>query len=104
MNSTFYACNSLTSLDLRHFDVTKVTNTSTMFAYCYKLETIYCSDTWTIPVAASDNMFINNEKLVGAVPHNNSKVTAEMANPHTGYFTGYWYLQVNAHAPRTHRP
>ena len=85
MNSTFYDCYILTAVDVSGFDMSKVTNTNSMFQLCVNLKTIYCANSWT--VGESNNMFIGCSKLVGAVSYQDSKDDISMANPYTGYFT-----------------
>ena len=85
MNATFADCGSLETLDVNGFDVSKVTNSTTMFMNCDDLTTIYCESTWNI--GTSTDMFIGCIKLAGAVKYNYNKVTSTMANPLTGYFT-----------------
>ena len=85
MNATFADCGSLETLDVNGFDVSKVTNSTTMFMNCDDLTTIYCENTWNI--GTSTDMFIGCIKLAGAVKYNYNKVTSTMANPLTGYFT-----------------
>ena len=85
MNATFADCRSLKTLDVNGFDVSKVTNSTTMFMNCDDLTTIYCENTWNI--GTSTDMFIGCINLAGAVKYNYNKVTSTMANPLTGYFT-----------------
>ena len=114
MNSMFYDCIKLTSLDVSNFDTSKVTNMSHMFENCYKLTsldvsnfntsnvtdmsgmffscskltTIYASDRWTTAnVTSSSNMFKSCSSLVGAISYDSNKVDATHANYTTGYFT-----------------
>ena len=56
-----------------------------MFYGCNSLQTIYCNNTWTC--SRSWGMFSGCTSLQGAVPYNESKTDASMANPETGYFT-----------------
>ena len=85
MNSIFYGCQNLTSLNLSNFNTENVKYMSAMFYGCNSLQTIYCNKTWT----CSDSwfMFYGCTNLQGAVPYNESKTDASMANPNTGYFT-----------------
>ena len=92
MNSMFMACVSLPMLNLSSFDVSKVTNATTMFRADAQLTTIYCNDTWNIPTA--DYLFMACGSLVGAVPFNSSSYQIDMANPRTGYFTGKWAITI----------
>ena len=81
----FSECKSLTSLDLSSFNTHKVTDMEGMFYECNALTTIYCNDTWKCEL--SSNMFNGCTKLVGAIPYDENKTDATMANPNTGYFT-----------------
>lgn len=85
MNATFASCESLVTIDVNGFDVSKVTNTTTMFINCSELTTIYCENTWNI--ATSEDMFTFCYKLTGGVKYSSSKTNSAMANPLTGYFT-----------------
>lgn len=85
MNATFASCESLVTIDVNGFDVSKVTNTTTMFINCPELTTIYCENTWNI--ATSEDMFTFCYKLTGGVKYSSSKTNSAMANPLTGYFT-----------------
>lgn len=85
MNGTFASCKSLVTIDVNGFDVSKVTNATTMFINCPELKTIYCENTWNI--ATSEDMFAFCESLTGGVKYNPFKINSAMANPMTGYFT-----------------
>lgn len=85
MNSMFFACTSLSVIDVNSFDMRKVTNVTGMFRACSELTTIYCDSTWN--VATSGDMFQGDTKLVGAVSYDSGKPDGTMANPITGYFT-----------------
>ena len=83
----FYGCKSLTSLNLSNFNTENVYDMSEMFYECNSLQTIYCNNTWTYSHSRSRDMFSGCTSLQGAVPYNESKTDASMANPTTGYFT-----------------
>lgn len=86
MNSTFANCIGLKTIDVNGFDVSKVTNSTTMFRNCSQLTTIYCENTWNIE--SSTDMFTNCSNLVGGVRYNAGKINnSTLANPLTGYFT-----------------
>ena len=85
MNDMFSGCSSLTSLDLSNFKTEDVQDMIHMFYECNSLQTIYCNNTWTCSL--SWDMFQGCTTLQGAVPYNESKTDASMANPETGYFT-----------------
>ena len=63
----FEGCASLQSLDLTKFDLTNVTNTSSMFRGCTGLSTIYCNENWelTYSIPNAIDMFLGCEHLVG---------------------------------------
>ena len=92
MNSMFIGCINLSTLNLNTFDMGSVRNTTAMFRACTALTTIYCDSTWNI--ATSDDMFTGCSNLLGAVAFNGT-VSAEMANPYTGYFTGRWPVKMS---------
>ena len=83
-HTMFAGTEKIETLDVSHFDMSKVTDATQMFAYCTALTTIYCNDTWTV---SSDNMFQGSTNLKGAVDFDEEQITAAMANPYTGYFT-----------------
>ena len=88
MNSMFFECNKLTSINVNKFDVSKVTNASAMFGQCTSLTTITCDNAWDIETAVF--MFDGCGALRNtpkSVAYNGSKVHGNMANPDTGYFT-----------------
>ena len=59
-------CQSLTSLDLSSFNTSQVISMSSMFDYCGNLRTIYVGDGWdTAVVTISQDMFKNCTSLVG---------------------------------------
>lgn len=84
-NGMFWGCKKLKQLDLSNFNVSKVEDMEDMFQNCKTLRTIYCNDKWTC--SESDNMFDGCTNLKGAVPYDENKVDATMANPTNGYFT-----------------
>ena len=88
MNSMFYDCSKLETINVNGFDVSKVTNATAMFKSCVKLTTITCNNSWSI--AVTDNMFLscNDLKNTSAgIEYLQYKVDGSMANPTTGYFT-----------------
>ena len=88
MSYMFYQCNALTSLDVSNFNTENVTNMSYMFYNCNALTTIYCNYTWTCGM--STDMFLGcTSPLIGAVVYDANRTDVTMANPDTGYFTGY---------------
>ena len=88
MSYTFSECEAMTIFNLNSFDVSKVTNTTSMFANCTNLKTIYCNKTWTI--STSTSMFNKCLQLKGATDFTAKNTTGAMANPTTGYFTAKW--------------
>ena len=85
MAAMFHYCSGLTSLDVSHFNTQKVTDMSFMFSDCSALATIRSNTAWQCP--ESKYMFARCTKLKGAVPYDENKTDAKMANPETGYFT-----------------
>ena len=63
MNSMFYDCIKLTSLDVSNFDTSKVTNMSHMFENCSKLTSLDVSNFNTANVTDMNNMFGTCEGL-----------------------------------------
>lgn len=89
MGEMFRKCSALREIDLRCFNVSKVTNMNYMFTDDKELVTIFSNNDWNHadPAIASECMFDNCPKLVGAVAYNSSNKTVNYANPTTGYFT-----------------
>ncbi len=66
MPDMFHGCGKLTSLDLSTFDTKNVSDMSEMFAYCYRLKTIFVSDKWvTKGVKYSRDIFAGCYVLYG---------------------------------------
>nr|CAI9749847.1 hypothetical protein WCOTENJF_WCOTENJF_CDS_0040 [uncultured phage] len=57
MNSMFYACNSLTTLDVSNFDTSNVTNMANMFSVCGNLTSLDVSNFNTSNVTDMKSMF-----------------------------------------------
>ncbi len=57
MDSMFYGCSSLTSLDVSHFKTTKVTSMASMFSSCGRVRTLDVSSFSTANVTNMRNMF-----------------------------------------------
>jgi surface protein len=58
MSNMFSFCDNLTSLDLSNFDMSKTTNTGSMFSYCNKLHILrldYCSVETVEKIITSSN-------------------------------------------------
>ena len=87
MQYMFYNCKALTSLNLSRFDVTKVTNMIMMFYHADLLETIYSNSDWNHAGLTSTQMFQFCYNLKGYMAYSGSCITAEYANPTSGYFT-----------------
>ena len=89
----FSQCEALTELDLSSFDtsnVTNVNNFSGMFNRCENIETIYVSDKFITPnEEMSCFMFALCKKLVGAIEFDENRTGNDMANSKTGYFKAY---------------
>ena len=90
MNSMFWGCVGLTSLDVTNFNTANVTDMKYMFSNCYSLTTIYVSDEFvTGQVTDGLNMFSNCTNLKGFIDYKNNsdKTDHTYANYKTGYFT-----------------
>ena len=88
MNSMFFHCSSLTSLDLTSFNTAKVSDMRYMFNGCSALTTIYASDKFvTGLVTKSTDMFSGCKNLIGAIKYAGNKTDKNYANYQTGYFT-----------------
>ena len=85
MYKMFVACSSLTEIDLSGFDISQVEIICDMFCGCHSLTTIYGNSSWCCD--DSEDMFAGCTSLSGAVPYDDSKTDAGMANPEMGYFT-----------------
>lgn len=82
----------LQELDVNTFDMANVTNTKEMFLNCGALQTIYCDNTWDVPI--SDDMFKGCTSLSAHISYDPDKVDGTYANPHTGYFYSEMYPPV----------
>ena len=80
----YYETTGLQELDVNTFDMTNVTNTKEMFLNCGALKTIFCDNTWDVPV--TDDMFKGCTSLSAHISYDPEKVDGTYANPHTGYF------------------
>ena len=78
----FDHCESLETIDVSGFDVSKINSFRQVFAHCSKLTTIYCNDTWD--VGQYEYTFDESTKLVGAIKYQSN---VNRANPIDGYFT-----------------
>ena len=88
MNSMFFHCSSLTSLDLSNFNTANVTDIGYMFNGCSALTTIFASDKFvTGQVTNNVEMFSGCDKLIGAIKYAGNKTDKNYANYQTGYFT-----------------
>ena len=88
MNSMFFHCSSLTSLDLSNFNTANVTDIGYMFNGCSALTTIFASDKFvTDLVTKSTDMFSGCKNLIGAIKYAGNKTDKNYANYQTGYFT-----------------
>ena len=88
MPDMFISCKALIVLDLSSFDTSNVETMNGMFALCNNIKTIYVSNKWnTSNVTNSNNMFLNNASLSGAVPFDSTKTDVSMANYTNGYLT-----------------
>ena len=66
MTQMFKYCFGLTSLDLSHFNTSKVTQMNKMFYNSTNLRTIYVGNDWsTAAVTSSTDMFLNCASLKG---------------------------------------
>ncbi|MCR4664050.1 MAG: BspA family leucine-rich repeat surface protein [Paludibacteraceae bacterium] len=97
MSYMFRGCAALESLDLKHFDMGKVTNANQMFFVCTALKTILCDGNWGAMenIWQSSDMFYGCEALVGGkgTAYNSSCTDKSYARPDRGesapgYFTG----------------
>ena len=89
MGYMFYKCSAVTSLNLTSFNTAIVTNMHAMFTGCSALTTIYASDKFvTDKVTYGVNiLFVDCNKLIGAIEYNTQKTDKNYANYKTGYFT-----------------
>ena len=95
MEHMFYNCKALKSLNLKKWDMSKVTKTYCMFQNCSNLTTIYRNDDWSKKaITSGSSMFSGCTSLKGGkgTSYNSSKTGLNMAHPDNdgvgGYFTG----------------
>ena len=88
MSNMFHGCSALTSLDLSNFNTAKVKEMGFMFNVCTALTTIYASDKFvTNQVTYGIYMFYGCTALKGAIDYDANKTSHTYANCDTGYFT-----------------
>ena len=88
MRYMFKECSALNSLNLTKFNTARVTDMGFMFYGCSALTTIYASDNFkTEKVGISDNMFWECNNLKGFIEYNKNNTDLQYANYKTGYFT-----------------
>ena len=77
MSSMFYRCQSLTELDVSHFDTSKVTNMSSMFYRCQSLTKLDVTNFNTDKVTSMSSMFSECQSLtkLDVTNFNTNKVT-----------------------------
>lgn len=95
MDHMFWNCKALKSLNLKGWNMEKVTDTGCMFSGCSNLTTIYRNDNWSkLAITTGGSMFSGCTSLKGGKgnSYNSSKTGLEMAHPDNdgvpGYFTG----------------
>ena len=89
MRWAFCHCPKLTTLDISHFDMSKVKDVNHMFAQCGNLRTIYCNATWKeSQFDDSKYLFDASSNLLNYLSTEaNNYAGASLANPVTGCFT-----------------
>ena len=85
MNSMFYYCTKLKTLDLSNFNTSQVTNMSYMFSECSKLTSLNLSNFNTINLTNMNKMFYNC----------NSLTTLDLSNFNTINVTNMSYMFYN---------
>ena len=79
MNSMFFNCSSLTSLDVTHFNTAKVTNMNSMFSSCSSLTSLDVTHFNTEKVTDMGNMFSSCSSLTSLdVTHFNTEKVTDM--------------------------
>ena len=87
MSGMFGLCESLTSLELAHFDTQKVADMSYMFSGAEKLQTIYVSDQFVLQKGIkSQQMFYGCKSLKGDIAYDANYVDKTYAKSIGGYF------------------
>ena len=87
MSGMFGLCESLTSLELAHFDTQKVADMSYMFSGAEKLQTIYVSDQFVLQNGIkSQQMFYGCKSLKGDIAYDANYVDKTYAKSIGGYF------------------
>ena len=96
MMGMFDGCSNLTTLDLSTFNTAKVRRFEVMFRSCSALTTIYANENFVTTSVEVDEvnyidgrkwMFLQCEKLVGAISYDSKKTDCSYANYSNGYFT-----------------
>ena len=92
----FEGCSALTQLDLRNFDVSHLTRCSYMFKDCENLETILSKTQWAqyVGSANAEDMFLNCYSLVGGngTHYSASHTGIEYARPDKPGQPGYFTI------------
>ena len=85
-NGMFMFCNKLKIIDVSSFDISKATDMRNMFGYCSELTTIYCDKDWSNTSANSEYMFSTSRKLVGGkgTAYDSNFLDATYARPDGG--------------------
>ena len=80
MNSMFYGCNSLTSLDLSNFDTSSTSDMNYMFYQCDSLNFLDISNFNMINCYSYDNLFsnINNIRYINLYNFQNDKILSQV--------------------------
>ena len=87
MSGMFGLCESLTSLELAHFDTQKVADMSYMFSGAEKLQTIYVSDQFVLQNGIKSlQMFYGCKSLKGDIAYDANYVDKTYAKSIGGYF------------------
>ena len=87
MSGMLGLCESLTSLELAHFDTQKVADMSYMFSGAEKLQTIYVSDQFVLQNGIkSQQMFYGCKSLKGDIAYDANYVDKTYAKSIGGYF------------------
>jgi hypothetical protein len=93
LNSAFYNCSALTSIDLSPFEDATITNWNTVFSGCKKLETIIAP--WAIaPTVATSTFGDSTSNYTGRDTYNTGENKLIVPLGATGYDTGYWLTQL----------
>ena len=96
MSDMFMFCQSLKSIDINGFDVSKLVTAEAMFNNCKNLTTIYCDAIWDLADENSMEMFFECPKRRALSPGIRAKYMVRWPTPSTAisHLSQPWYSKT----------